>query len=196
MGIRETRARANRFQGRTRGSHWHPLGKALNPPKSLKPWLCEPHSLTARLQRYYGRINLRVISQALGQPFNDEGALRSPLAHCRAVVLSAESGAPLVVAHSILAAIPRGPLSVMFHNLGRQALGSLLFTHRGFERRQREWAFLDRRHPLYRLASQHDMATPSRLWARRAVYRLSRYPQQSVQVTEVFCEIGSMRSSH
>lgn len=188
MGMRERRVRSTRFEGKTRGSHWHPLGKALNPPAALKPWLCESHSLTARLQRHYGKIDLRVISQALGQPFNDEGTTRSPLAHCRAVVLSSPTGQPLVVAHSILAAVPRGPLSVMFHQLGRQALGSLLFTHAGFVRRQREWAFLDRRHPLYRLACQQDPATPARLWARRAVYSLSRYPQQSVQVTEVFCQ--------
>ena len=188
MGMRERRVRSTRFEGKTRGSHWHPLGKALNPPAALKPWLSESHSLTARLQRHYGKIDLRVISQALGQPFNDEGTTRSPLAHCRAVVLSSGHGQPLVVAHSILAAVPRGPLSVMFHKLGRQALGSLLFTHAGFVRRQREWAFLDRRHPLYRLAYQQDPATPARLWARRAVYSLSRYPQQSVQVTEVFCQ--------
>ncbi len=93
---------------------------------------------------------------------------------------------PLVVAHSVLPALPRGPLSVMFKRLGRQALGSLLFTHRGFVRCQREWAFLDQRHPLYRLACQQDPTAPARLWARRAVYSLSRFPQQTVQVTEVF----------
>ena len=188
MGIRESRTKAHRFQGRSRGSHWHPLGKALRPPERLRPWLTEPKSLTVRLQRYCGNIHLRVIAQSLGEPFNDEGAGRLPLAVCRAVVLSSDNGQPLVVAHSILAAVPRGPLSVMIRKLGRQALGSLLFTHRGFVRRQREWAFLDRRHPLYRLTRVEDSSTPERLWARRAVYSLSRFPQQPVQVTEVFCE--------
>lgn len=147
----------------------------------------EPRSLTARLYRYYGNIDLRVITQALGEPFNDEGTGYSPLAHCRAVVLSQHEGPPLVVAHSILPAVPRGPLSVMFHKLGRQALGSLLFTHRGFERSLREWAYLDKRHPLYSLARQYVSDPPQRLWARRAVYHMSRFPSQSVQVTEVFC---------
>ncbi len=187
MLMRESRIKSNRFQGRSRGSHWHPLGKALSPPVHLRPWLTEAKSLTARLQRYYGYINLRVIAQSLAEPYNDEGSGHLPLAICRAVVLSADAGNPLVVAHSILPAVPRGPLTVMIRKLGRQALGSLLFTHRGFVRRQREWAFLDKRHPLYRLTHQQGMAMPERLWARRAVYSLSRYPQQSVQVTEVFC---------
>lgn len=188
MGMRESRIRSDRFKGRSRGSHWHPLGKALSPPLTLRPWLLEPRSLTVRLQRHYGDVSLRVIRQALGEPYNDEGTGPLPLAVCRAVVLSSGDGAPLVVAHSILPAIPRGPLSVMFRKLGRQALGSLLFTHRGFERRQREWAFLDKRHPLYRLTSLEDISTPpERYWARRAVFSMSRYPAQSVQVTEVFC---------
>lgn len=188
MGIRESRVQSHRFKGRSRGSHWHPLGKALKPPKDLYPWLQEPKSLTARLQRHYGDVNLRVISQALGKPYSDEGSGKLPLAVCRAVVLSSGDGSPLVVAHSILSAIPRGPLSVMFRKLGRQALGSLLFTHRGFIRREREWAFLDTRHPLYRM-TMTEMGTnaPNRLWARRAVFSLSRYPGQTVQVTEVFC---------
>lgn len=187
MPMRECRIKSNRFHGRNRGSHWHPLGKALSPPSHLRPWLTEPKSLTARLQRYYGNINLRVIAQSLAEPYNDEGSGHLPLAICRAVVLSSDVGNPLVVAHSILPAVPRGPLTVMIRKLGRQALGSLLFTHRGFVRRQREWAFLDARHPLYRLTRQQTPATAERLWARRAVYSLSRYPQQSVQVTEVFC---------
>ena len=187
MGIRESRVQSHRFKGRSRGSHWHPLGKALKPPKDLCPWLQEPKSLTARLHRHYGDVNLWVISQSLGKPYNDEGSGKLPMAVCRAVVLSSGDGSPLVVAHSILPAIPRGPLSVMFRKLGRQALGSLLFTHRGFVRREREWAFLDKRHPLYRLAlSQMQGACEPRLWARRAVFSQSRYPQQSVQVTEVF----------
>ena len=188
MIMRERRRRSRRLEGNARGSHWHPIGKALKPPAYLRPWLLEAQSLTRRLERNYGGINVRVLHQSLGQPYNDEGSGRFPLAVVRAVVLSGNDQLPLVVAHSVLPAVPRGPLSVMFKRLGRQALGSLLFTHRGFVRCQREWAFLDQRHPLYRLACQQDPATPMRLWARRAVYSLSRYPQQSVQVTEVFCK--------
>ena len=186
--MRESRTHSRRMQGRARCSHWHPLGKALKPPVSLRPWLMEPHSLTRCLQRHYGHVDVRVLSQALGKPYNDEGSGKLPLAVCRAVVLSSGDGLPLVVAHSILPAVPRGPLSVMFRKLGRQALGSLLFTHQGFVRREREWAFLDKRHPLYRLAStQLQGESAVRLWARRAVYSQSRYPGQSIQVTEVFC---------
>ena len=129
-----------------------------------------------------------MISQALGKPYNDEESGKLLLAVVRAVVLSETDQKPLVVAHSVLPAVPRGSLSIMFKQLGRQALGSLLFTRRGFVRRQREWTFLDTRHPLYRM-SMMQMGTnaPNRLWARRAVFSLSRYPGQTVQVTEVFC---------
>jgi chorismate lyase len=186
--MRENRGLKIRMTGQARCSHWHPLGKALKPPGYLRPWLLESGSLTARLQRYFGQVHVRVLSQALGQPYNDEGVGRFPLATVRAVVLSTDDQKPLIVAHSVLPAVPRGPLSVMFKRLGRQALGSLLFTRRGFVRRQREWAFLDARHPLYRMtrAQEHDNS-PARLWARRAVFSQSRYPAQSVQVTEVFC---------
>lgn len=186
MIMRERRRQSQRLQGRGRGSHWHPIGKALKPPAHVRPWLLEAQSLTRRLAQAYGNISVRVLHQSLGQPYNDEGNGRFPLAVVRAVVLSGKDKMPLVVAHSVLPAVPRGPLSVMFKRLGRQALGSLLFTHRGFVRCQREWAFLDQRHPLYRMAYQQDPTAPTRLWARRAVYYLSRYPRQTVQVTEVF----------
>ncbi len=186
MMMRERRRQSRRLEGRARGSHWHPIGKALKPPAHLRPWLLEAQSLTRKLAQCYGSISVRVLHQSLGQPYNDEGNGRFPLAVVRAVVLSGNDQMPLVVAHSVLPAVPRGPLSVMFKCLGRQALGSLLFTHRGFVRCQREWAFLDQRHPLYRLACQQDPTAPARLWARRAVYGLSRFPRQTVQVTEVF----------
>ena len=99
MGIRESRTKAHRFQGRSRGSHWHPLGKALRPPERLRPWLTEPKSLTVRLQRYCGNIHLRVIAQSLGEPFNDEGAGRLPLAVCRAVVPSSTGKASRCFEH-------------------------------------------------------------------------------------------------
>lgn len=185
--MRESRAHNRRMTGLARCSHWHPLGKALKPPGYLRPWLLEPLSLTTRLQRHYGTVHVRVLSQALGQSYNDEGAGRLPLAVVRAVVLTSVDKTPLVVAHSVLSAVPRGPLSVMFKRLGRQALGTLLFTRRGFVRCQREWAFLDARHPLYRIARAQEQGDQSgRLWARRAVFSQSRYPAQSVQVTEVF----------
>lgn len=188
MAMREYRKQSRRLEGYARGSHWHPLGKALKPPATLRPWLLESDSLTQRLQRHFGKIDVRVLQQALGQPYNDEGEGRFPLAVVRAVVLSASDQRPLVVAHSVLPAVPRGPLSVMFKQLGKQALGTLLFTRRGFVRRQREWAFLDTRHPLYRMTKlQQERGAPNRLWARRAVFSLSRYPGQTVQVTEVFC---------
>ena len=188
MAMRENRNRSRRLTGYARGSHWHPLGKALKPPETLRPWLLESGSLTRRLQKHFGKIDVRVLQQALGQPYNDEGEGRFPLAVVRAVVLSGADQKPLVVAHSVLPAVPRGPLSIMFKQLGRQALGTLLFTRRGFVRRQREWAFLDTRHPLYRMTmAQIGANAPERLWARRAVFSLSRYPGQTVQVTEVFC---------
>lgn len=188
MALRESRVQSKRLVGSARSSHWHSLGKALKPPAQLRPWLLAQGSLTLRLQQHYGPIHVRVIRQALAQPYADEGSGRSPLAIVRAVVLSTDNQKPLVVAHSVLPALPRGALSVMFKRLGRQALGSLLFTRRGFVRSQREWAFLDHRHPLYRTAKkQMGGNTPARLWARRAVFTHLRNPGQSVQVTEVFC---------
>lgn len=188
MSLRESRCQSRLLKGQARHSRWYPLGKVLRPNGAVRPWLLEQGSLTLRLQRHYGPISVQVLRQQTDRMLNDEGSNVNQPGICRDVVLSATDHQPLVVAHSVLALRPRGILSLLLKRLGRQALGSVLFSRPGFVRYQREWALLDERQPLYRMVQRVvGPAIPSRLWARRAVFNPLRNPRQLVQVTEVFC---------
>lgn len=188
MTLRDSQRRSVNQKGYARNQRWHPLGKVLRPPREMREWLLERGSLTRRLHQYFGAIQVRVMQQQTGRLIFDEGAACSPPATIRNVVLSGLNQHPLVVAHSVSPLCPRSALALMLKKLGKQALGSVLFSRPGFVRYQREWALLDPRHPLYKLA-QHAKGTDlSRsLWARRAIFCPLRKQGHSVQVTEIFC---------
>ena len=150
-------------------------------------------SLTRKLEEAHDCIRVQVLQQRVGRPFSDEAHPSGPPCVIRDVLLKNTAGQILVFAHSILPVAPRGALHPMLKRLGRQALGSLLFTRPGFERRQREWAQIDARHPLYRAAQiQTAQPLPAKLWARRACFSpirgqgIDASRAQTVQVTEVF----------
>lgn len=176
------------LKGIARRNCWHPLGKVRRPDATVHSWLQECTSLTQRLQRSYGTITVQVLQQGRGRALSDESCAGKGSVIGRDVLLCQENHGALVFAHSILPLCPRGALHVMFKRLGRQALGSVLFSKPGFVRRQREWALLDHRHPLYQAAARAvNQSLATTLWARRAVFSQLRQPRQFVQVTEVFC---------
>lgn len=188
MALHEQRRSQHPLRGAARQRQWHPLGKVLAPPAVMRSWLLARGSLTQKLQGAYGTISVRVLQQQTGCALLDEGYNYLMPVVVRDVVLAAADQKPLVIAHSILPLCPRGALSLMLKGLGRQALGSVLFTRPGFVRSQREWALLDRRDPLWqKAAAVIGSSTPPRLWARRAVFSPLRMRTQAVQVTEVFC---------
>ena len=195
MSLRERRSPTNPWQGHARraASGWRPLGQGIRPSVALRPWLMVKTSLTRKLEEAHGCIRVEVLQQRFGQPFSDEAHPSGPPCVIRDVLLKNTAGQILVLAHSILPVARRGALHPMLKRLGRQALGSLLFTRPGFERCQREWAQIDVRHPLYRAAqAQIDQPLPKKLWARRACFSPLRSSgsregsAQTVQVTEVF----------
>lgn len=187
MSLRESLTLADALRGRARHSPWRPTGQCRRPSAGIRPWLSVNTSLTRRLEEAYGPVRVVLLRQQAGLPLQDEEtAARRPCV-TRDVVLESVAGRPLVLAHSVLPLCPRGLLHPLVRRLGRQALGSLLFTRPGFERRQREWAILDKRHPLYRLAQTiHGETLPARIWARRACFSQIRSRLQTVQVTELF----------
>lgn len=147
-------------------------------------WLTEPGSLTARCVAASQRFRVAVLAYGLGEPLADEG-LRLPRRHGRAwvreVMLECD-GVPVIFAHTVLPAAPRGRLNRWLARLGSRSLGSLLFTHPGFHRGTIEILRLDQRHPLYQKAATVGEVGDV-LWARRSLHRLGR---QNVLVTEVF----------
>ena len=188
MSLQEARfPAANAWRGRARARRWRPLAHINGAPTMIRPWLQVKTSLTRKLESAHGPVYVDLLRQHVRLPLGDEAtAARHPCV-VRDVVLRDGAGQALVLAHSVLPLTPRGALHPLIKRLGRQALGSVLFTRPGFVRRQRECVLLDARHPLYRQAKRlvGDRLPPS-LWARRASFSPIRSQRQTVQVTEVF----------
>lgn len=158
-------------------------GVALDP--ALRDWLREPGSLTARLQRQ-GTFQLQLLRQCRGRAHADEFSAVGVPARGRCwlrEVLLHRDGRPVIFAHTVLPAAPRGVLCRWLARLGGRSLGSLLFAHPGFRRGALSYARIDAHHPLHaRAAAALGVQVPYFL-ARRCVHRFGR---QSVLVTEVF----------
>jgi len=153
---------------------------------TLRDWLREPASLTARLQRC-GRFRVAVLRQRLGHANADERVLLGLRANdpclVREVALYCNE-VPVIFAHTVLPASPRGILCRWLARLGSRSLGSLLFAHPAFRRSALAYRAIDRRHPLYAGAAGLCAGQPpSRLAARRCVHR---FGPQRVLVSEVF----------
>lgn len=164
---------------------WRNRPPALGLHPHLQSWLCEPASLTARLQRC-GRFRLKLLRQRLHVANRDEEAVLglSPRTRCwvREVLLHCND-VPVVFAHTVLATEPRGVLNRWFAGLGGRSLGSLLFAHPGFERGQLAFARIDSRHPLHARAAVALGVSPPHFFARRCAHGFGK---QRVLVTEVF----------
>ncbi len=171
-------------------SRWRFCVPGIGAPTPLRSWLREPDSLTARLQRS-GEFRLKLLAQRLlGANRDEEAALGlAPRARCwvREVLLHCD-GRPVVFAHTVLPAEPRGVLGRWFDGLGGRSLGSLLFAHPGFRRGPLAFARIDRRHPLYARAAAALGVSPACFHARRCTHG---FGPQKILVTEIFCaDIG------
>lgn len=153
---------------------------------ALCDWLREPGSLTARLKRR-GAFRIELLGQSLCHANRDECAALGirPRTPCwvREVALYC-AGEPVIFAHTVLPAAPRGVLGRWFARLGTRSLGSLLFAHPGFVRGKLAFARIDARHPLHAPASAAlGLPAAGAFAARRCTHRFRR---QSVLVSEVF----------
>lgn len=162
---------------------WRQALPQLRQDQSLRSWLAETGSLTARLQAQCVSFRVRLLSNALEKPLSDEGILSASRRklQVREVMLECD-GQPVIFAHTVLSTATGGRLSLWLARLGSRSLGSLLFSHPGFVRGPIEYCRLDARHRLYQRAAT-CAAVPAVLWARRSRHRLG---QQVVMVTEVF----------
>ena len=168
-------------------SHWRRRLLRGAPLPALRSWLLETGSLTARCQRMATTFRVRLLSYRLGKPLPDEAAWLGPAhlpAHVREVLLECD-GVPVIFAHTMLSTAGHGRLSRWLARLGNRSLGSVLFTHPGFQRGPLEFIRVDRRHPLFARAVSAAALNdpPAVLWARRSVHALDG---QAVLVTEVF----------
>ncbi|WP_283150753.1 chorismate--pyruvate lyase family protein [Silvimonas soli] len=165
-------------------SRWyHPLCIA---PRSLKPWLTERGSLTARLVAHFPGFHVRVLRQMPRSVHHDElrslKIQRQQKAITRDVVLMS-GDLPLVYAHSVAtrAATRRGFRRL--RGIGNRSLGSMLFADPTIRRSPLAWRRVDRRHPLWQQAQAAVGPMPPRLWARRSLFATGN---DLLLVTEVF----------
>lgn len=152
--------------------------------ENVATWLREPGSLTARCQAAAREFRVKVLGYAKGEALADEGFYlprRCRHSWVREVMLEAE-GVPVIFAHTVLPAAPRGKLTRWLARLGNRSLGSLLFSYPGFRRGTIEFLRLGPRHPLYQRAAAVGEVGDI-LWARRSLHSLGN---QRVLVTEVF----------
>ena len=164
---------------------------------TLRPWLFDRGSLTARLQTK-GNFALLVIKQNLSKPTMDEaialGMNEKVLVRTREVVLFCDES-PVVFAHTLLPRYPRGPMTRWLKRIGNDSLGTMFFSHAGFSRGEIQCKRLDRRHTLFHTAIHALQLTgvpQSNLWARRSRFV---FGQQSTVVTEIFSPILGQKPS-
>lgn len=149
---------------------------------TLRSWLREPDSLTARCERACASFRVRLLRlQRDSSWFPREQKKGQTIA--REVLLQCD-GRPVVYAHTELPSAPRGKLTPWLRRLGNRSLGSLLFSYPGFRRGALEYCRLDRQSLLFQHAiTAAGIDDCAELWARRSWHCLGR---QCVLVTEVF----------
>ena len=153
---------------------------------SVREWLSDTGSLTARLQSKYNHFAVKPIAVKYAKPISDESALlRLPVykaALIREVLLIGNHQA-VIFAHSVL---PRASLRGAWNGLGRlgnKPLGAALFANPQVKRAPLRFKKLAPHHVLYQKAAQHLSEKPAYLWARRSVFSLNC---ATILVTEVF----------
>lgn len=154
--------------------------------KSLRPWLVDDASLTARLQARYSTFYVQPTLEQNARPILDESNLlhEKPCKHAyiREVLLYGEQQ-PVVFAHSVL---PHSSLRGPWYRLGKlgnRPLGAALFKNQRVLRTPLSYKKLSLNHHLYQKAAKHLPKKPPYLWARRSIFSLNC---THILVTEVF----------
>lgn len=172
---------------------WRDAGRA-HPPSSIRSWLEEPASLTARLRRTAGLgFGVKLMRQNLATPFAGEALLLeqaySRLALVREVLLYAEQG-PLVLARTVMPEHSLRGRHCGLARLGNRPLGEVLFAQRGLRRTVLQLACLRPQDWQRTIQTTHQIEQP--IWGRRSLYEIDRV---SLIVCEFFLPIVQHLSS-
>jgi chorismate--pyruvate lyase len=162
------------------------LRSPLGAMGSLREWLLDSGSLTARLKAVCADFEVRVLRQARTRASRDEACLlglpagRSLMARD---VLLVSGSAPLIFAHSVLRADDVHGAWRAIASMGTRPLGAALFADPRIRRGPLRYRKLRDGHPLYCAAAAVLGQTLPPLWARRSVFELQGAP---LLVTEAF----------
>lgn len=160
----------------------------VHPPSSIRSWLEESGSLTARLRRTAGSgFGVKLLRQNLATAFAGESLLleqaSSRLALIREVMLYAEQG-PLVLARTVIPEHSLRGKHCGLAKLGNRPLGEVLFAQRGLRRTVLQFACLRPQDWQRTIQTAHQMEQP--IWGRRSLYEIDRV---SLIVCEFFLPI-------
>ncbi|RKF13166.1 chorismate lyase [Alginatibacterium sediminis] len=161
---------------------WLPSASTESLPSSLKSWLLDPHSLTARLRKHCQHFAVRVLSEGFAPLYQSEAALFDQQVQqfwVREVELLCD-GQVWVFARSV---IPQSTLeqeAQQIPDLKTKPLGEFLFNHPKVQRQSTQVAQL--RGNDYGLEPTRYAQRDS-LWSRRSLFHLDSAP---LLVTEVF----------
>ncbi len=173
--------------------HWVAVDYAslLHLQERTREWLLDSASLTLRIKNYcqsydMGNFSVRVLSQGMGIPSNDEvqrlrlksrryALIREVLLYC--------GETPVIFARTVIPIKTlTGPQRQLGH-LGSRPLGEFLFSQPYLQRDAMEVAVLNYGHQLFDSAILNIHSSPERVWARRSIFRLKHKP---LLVAEVF----------
>jgi chorismate--pyruvate lyase len=162
--------------------------RQMPPTGSLRPWITDRGSLTARIMAHIDDFNLVRLKQLRAKPWRDEFralGLRGGACAITREVLLRDGTKPLVFAHTV--AHPRDLRGAWrgLSRLGARPLAEMLFHDPGISRRPMEYRKIDPRHALYRRAVEVSHIEAATLWARRSVFLKRGRP---LLVTEVFLQ--------
>ena len=159
---------------------------------ALRDWLTLRTSLTATLRERATQFAIRRLHQHLAFPLRDEcealGIPNDERVHERDVLLCCD-GVPVVFAHTVMPFMHPHADWPLFHDLGEQSLGTMLFDDPLVTRGALQFSHLPLQHPLLHRIDQGMGSAlvaeriESRLHARRCLFQRQH---SKMLVTEVF----------
>lgn len=173
-------------------AHWHDHVNHVQAPKTMRHWLADRGSLTAKLIAHSNQFQVQRIHQQQEFCWADEfaaiGLTSVGKVHAREVLLRCD-GVPAVYAHTILPLNSTASQWPLFRTLGNKSLGSTLFGDPQVQRGALQFARLQANHPAMKRArlliknEQMPMELNQPLFARRSLF----YRRGGVMlVTELF----------
>ncbi len=152
---------------------------------TLRDWLLDPASLTARLKKHSEQFRVAVLGQAI-EACSDIEANADILAGeqvlVREVLLYCDE-VPQVFARSLLPLSSLTGEQQQLAHLGTQSLGQVLFNHPDLVRKKIEVAAFDQKSSVAKIAEHLSLKVLQPMWGRRSVFVLNAKP---LMVAEVF----------
>ncbi|MFQ5469136.1 MAG: chorismate--pyruvate lyase family protein [Gammaproteobacteria bacterium] len=156
-------------------------------PDKLIPWLFDEGSLTRRLQtRCIGPFSVILLHQQWGMPMHNErlvlGMAERTTGLIRHVMLKC-GNTPCVFARTVVPARTLQGRQRRLSQLGERPLGAMLFADKRVTRGGLQIAMLDKKHGLFKIATETLARTPREIWGRRSVFYFGEKP---LLVNEIF----------